>query len=159
MIYTLAFRTSELPNHMPDYSLPDFHLELTVGDSISIAFLFQRMVAGRIDGRALSGSSVLWKAESTFGMSIDGAAVFPRPDEMINRYSGRIRISADAMLADLRRFRTPMGSFPVLWEQSKRFTTGRVSPDLLTPRIRPIPGRELSRRVTDAGADLGLCTI
>ena len=96
---------------MPDYNLPEFHPTLTVEDSISIAFLFQRMAPSRIDGYTLSGGSFLRTAARTFGHFAEGTAMFPHSDELFIRYSGGIHLSADALIMDFRRFHTPLGSF------------------------------------------------
>ena len=110
-IYTLAFRTRQLSYRVPKYISPDPHPALSVGDSVSIAFPPQRMVSGRIDGYALSGASFLRMASATFGFIAERTAAPPQSDEMTIRPSGRIRPSSDALITDLRRFRTPMGSF------------------------------------------------
>ena len=111
IIYTLAFRTRQLSYPMPDYNCPDFHPTLTVEDSISIAFLSQRMVSSRIDGYALSDGSFLRAAANTFGHLAEGTALFPHSDELFTRYSGRIHLSPDCLLTDFRRFSTPLESF------------------------------------------------
>ena len=110
-IYTLAFRTRQLSYRVPKYISPDPHPALSVGDSVSISFPPQRMVSGRIDGYALSGASFLRMASATFGFIAERTAAPPQSDEMTIRPSGRIRPSSDALITDLRRFRTPMGSF------------------------------------------------
>ena len=78
---------------------------------MSIAFMFQRMVAGRIDGYALSGSSFLWKAAFSFGIWVEGAGVFPRTDDLAIHFPDRCHITADDLITDLRRFLTPLDSF------------------------------------------------
>ena len=111
VIYTLAFRTRQLLHPLQGYCLPANYPTLTVEDSISIAFLFQRMIAGRLDGYTLCGSSFLRIASNTFGHFAEGTAVFPQSGDLVIRFSGRPHVQKEELLTDFRRFRTPLDSF------------------------------------------------
>ena len=88
IIFLLADRSRKIGQPMPDYYAPDRFNQIQPGDSISIAFLLHRMVAGRIDGRTLAGSSFLGKCASAFGMFVENRRPFPDADEMILLSSG-----------------------------------------------------------------------
>ena len=111
VIFNIAYRIRELSLPVPDYNSTDFYPTLLVGDSISIAFTSQRMVSGRMGGYTLSGSTFLWKASHTFGISVEGAGTSPRTDDLRIRFSDRFHVHEDTLISGLRRFETPFDSF------------------------------------------------
>ena len=73
--------------------------------------MFQRMIAGRIDGYTSTGSSFLWRAAQLFGIWVEGAGLPPHTDGLAIHYPDRPHIAAEDLLADMRRFYTPLDSF------------------------------------------------
>ena len=111
VLYNIAYRMRMISLPMPDYNPQNFRPTLLADDSISIAFIFQRKVAGRLDGYTLSGPSFLWKAASTFGLTTNGDGMFPHSDELYIQFPDRAHILGASLITDFRRFHTPLDSF------------------------------------------------
>ena len=92
----------------PDYFQPERLIALLEEESLPVAILFHRFAAGRVGGRTLLGGHFLWKCASILGAHIEEPDSFPGGDETL--LQGRSYLLHAAVLADLRRFRRPLGS-------------------------------------------------
>ena len=110
IIFMTADRIRNISIPVPNSYNPDRFARIQIEDSISIAFLFQRMVVGRVNGETLSGSSFLLNCASIFGVNSQHSRSFPDGDDMILLSSGRTHIRLEGMISDLRRFRTHLES-------------------------------------------------
>ena len=159
VIYNLAFRTRALSYPMPDYNYPPPDPAISVGDSISIAFIFQRMTAGRVDGYTLSGSSFLWKASDTLGIAADGAGAFPQTDDLMFRFPDRHHVRGEDLITDLRRFYSPLGIFfRVCVNPTDRSSRIRIPPDLFPTGSNPGGDGCLSMYFPGSYSGLGMDT-
>ena len=94
----------------PDYFPPGHFISPLGEDSLPVAMLFHRFVAGRSDGRALLGGHFLWKCASILGAYVESPDSFPDGGETLLTFQGRSRLRSTAVVADLRRFHRPAGS-------------------------------------------------
>ena len=94
----------------PDYFPPGHFIVPMEDDSLPIAMLFHRFVAGRVDGRTLLGGHFLWKCASILGVYIEYPDSFPDGGETLLTFQGRSHLRSPAVVADLRRFHRPADS-------------------------------------------------
>ena len=110
MIFIIADRIRNISLPVPNYYGPGNFTRIQHEESISIAFLFQRMVAGRVNGSVLSGSSFLLNCASIFGATTHLSRPFPDDAGMIPISRGRTHLHRSDVIADLRKFRTHLDS-------------------------------------------------
>ena len=94
----------------PDFFPPGRFVALLEEESLPVAILFHRFVAGRVDGRTLLGGHFLWKCASILGAYVESPDSFPDGGETLLTFQGRSRLRSTAVVADLRRFHRPAGS-------------------------------------------------
>ena len=93
------------PNHFE----PGRFRECDTADVPQIAVLTHRLIAGRIDGRTLSGTNFVYRCGLTFGARVDEAADFPN-GELTVCLDGRTHLSVAQLITDIRRFPNPLDS-------------------------------------------------
>ena len=109
MIKLYMRRISHSATPCPNHFEPGRFRDCDTTDILQIAALPRRLIAGRIDGRTLSGANFVYRSGLTFGARIDNAAEFPN-EEIIFRLGGRTHLSAAQLITDIRRFFSPLDS-------------------------------------------------
>ena len=101
------------PNHFE----PGRFRECDTADSLHIAALSHDLIAGRINGRTLTGPNFVYRLGLTFGVRVDNAQGFPN-DETIVILEGRPYLTAEQWVSDCRRFSKPLDSLSNYLERS-----------------------------------------
>ena len=101
----------------PKHFEPGRFRECDTADSLHIAALSHNLIAGRIDGRTLTGPNFVYRLGLTFGVRVDNAQGFPN-DETIVTLEGRPHLTAEQWVSVYRRFAKPLDSLSSYLERS-----------------------------------------
>ena len=150
------------PNHFE----PDRFREFDASGTLRIAALSHSLIAGGIDGRALTGPNFVYRFGLTFGVRVDNAHLFPN-DEIIFTMDTRPRITAERWISGCRRFPMPLDSLshylsrtPVVFRGIGRHRDFQFKEAVLmitgVSALSTRPGRPISGLTADVSPDLSM---